>query len=526
MSFSPRSRRVMLAWAAVCAVVVGVLSFVVLAHLDGVDGYDRPLGEVVFAWSSPREWLVDFLILLAHATNTIALTIYTAITVVALVVRKHQRAAVWTILVMASAAATTTILKNTIERTRPEWEDPVHLLDSYSFPSGHASGIASAAGVVIVLATLLARRRDLRRGLVWLALALVVLVGLDRLLLGVHNITDVVAGYAVGAFWVLLWTALYDPAPATGARKRKGAPTHRDRPLAVVLNPAKVEDVDGFKELVERMAQEAGWAPPAWFETTIEDPGRAMAEEAAIGGAEMVLVCGGDGTVRTVCAELAGTDIPVGVVPAGTGNLLARNLGIPLYLQAAVDVALNGQDRTIDLVRVWGDGIPENEHYLVMAGMGFDAAIMEGASEQLKAKVGWLAYVVSGMKSLMFPAVRIEISVDGGPWTKHRARTVVIGNVGYLQAGMPLLPDASIDDGILDVVVLHPRRFLSWIPLAVRVLSKHKRTDETINRLTGRTVSIRTGADTPRQLDGDSIGVGREMNAECIHGKLQVRVPR
>src|SRR5690606_23700377 len=123
-----------------------------------------------------------------------------------------------------------------------------------SFPSGHASGIASAAGVVIVLATLLARRRDLRRGLLWLALALVVLVGADRLLLGVHNISDVVAGYAVGAFWVLLWTVLYDPAPATGARKRKGAPTHRDRPLAVVLNPAKVEDVGGFKELVEQMA--------------------------------------------------------------------------------------------------------------------------------------------------------------------------------------------------------------------------------------------------------------------------------
>jgi YegS/Rv2252/BmrU family lipid kinase len=294
----------------------------------------------------------------------------------------------------------------------------------------------------------------------------------------------------------------------------------------VVLNPAKVEDVTAFKELVERMAKESGWAAPAWFETTVEDPGRAMAEEAAIGGAEMVLVCGGDGTVRTVCAELAGTDIPVGVVPAGTGNLLARNLGIPLYLQAAVDVALNGQDRTIDLVRVWGDGIPEHEHYLVMAGMGFDAAIMEGASEQLKAKVGWLAYVVSALKSLMFPAVRLEISVDDGPWTKHRARTVVIGNVGYLQAGMPLLPDAAIDDGILDVVILHPRRFLSWIPLAVRVLSKHKRTDDTINRLTGRTVSVRASADTPRQLDGDSIGVGREMHAECIHGKLQVRVPR
>ena len=123
-----------------------------------------------------------------------------------------------------------------------------------------------------------------------------------------------------------------------------------------------------------------------------------------------MIVCGGDGTVRTVCAELAGTGVPVGVVPAGTGNLLARNLGIPLYLQAAVDVALNGQDRAIDLVKVSGDGIGDDEHYMVMAGMGFDAAIMEGANEKVKAKVGWLAYVVSALRNLMFPAVRLEVS--------------------------------------------------------------------------------------------------------------------
>jgi diacylglycerol kinase family enzyme len=163
---------------------------------------------------------------------------------------------------------------------------------------------------------------------------------------------------------------------------------------------------------------------------------------------------------------------------------------------------------------------------MVMAGMGFDAAIMEGANEAIKARVGWLAYVVSALRNLMFPPVRVEISVDGGEWSRHRVRTVVVGNVGYLQAGMPLLPDATIDDGVLDVVMLHPRRFLSWIPLAVRVLSRHKRVDDTLNRMTGRTVSLRAAAETPRQLDGDSIGPGRELHCECIHGKLLVRVPR
>ena len=132
----------------------------------------------------------------------------------------------------------------------------------------------------------------------------------------------------------------------------------------------------------------------------------------------------------------------------------------------------------------------------------------------------------SALKSLMFPAIRVEVSVDGGEFTRHRARTLVIGNVGSLQAGMPLIPDAAIDDGLLDVVLLHPRRFLSWIPLAYRVLAKRPRTDETINRMTGRTVVVRAHGDIPRQLDGDSIGPGQELRMECVHGRVLVRVPR
>ena len=521
-----RNRYRLLAGALLSALVVVAFAVLYKTYVKGLDEFDQGLETGPQGWTFRHQSAQQFLLFIEAAFTTLPMTIYTAVAAAVLVWRKHARAAVWVVVVMFGASMTTYLLKQVLQRKRPVWENPVTTLTSFSFPSGHATGIAAAAGVTIVLATMLVRRRGLRRALYALAIGLALLVGLDRIFLGVHNPSDVLAGFAVGAFWVLLALAVFDPAPRAKSHVAFSTPVPTSKKLAVIVNPIKVEDVDAFRAMVDSAAVAAGWNEPAWFETTIEDPGRSMAEQAAVSGAELVLVCGGDGTVRTVCAELAGTGVSVGVVPAGTGNLLARNLGIPLYLQTAVDVALNGQDRAIDLVKVSGDGIGDDEHYMVMAGMGFDAAVMEGANEKVKAKVGWLAYVVSGLRNLMFPAVRLELSVDGGEWTRHRARTVLIGNVGYLQAGMPLLPDAAIDDGVLDVVLLHPSRFLSWIPLAVRVLSKGKRTDDLLNRMTGRTVSVRAHTDTPRQLDGDSIGRGRELHAECVHGKLLVRVPR
>ena len=520
-------RRQLLAWAVFCCAVLVTLSVMVYAKWQPMQDLDTTFGADPQGFTSRNLYAIHFLQAIEIAFATIPMTVYTAIAAVALFVRGHRRAAYWTVAVMSGAAVSVYLLKRFFERGRPVFEEPITTLSSSSFPSGHASGIASAAGVAIVLTLMLVRRRGLRRALVGLSMFLVLLVGADRIFLGVHHLSDVAAGWSLGAMWVLVGLMVYHPAPRSrSGEEALAGSVPSSKQLAVVLNPIKVEDVAAFKVMVNGLAEQAGWSAPDWYQTTLEDPGRSMAEEAAISGADMVLVCGGDGTVRTVCAELAGTGVPVGVVPAGTGNLLARNLGIPLYLRAAIDVALNGQDRAIDLVSVSGDGIEHDQHFMVMAGMGFDAAIMEGASEQIKARVGWLAYVVSGLRNLMFPAVRLEVSIDDEPFTKHRARTVVIGNVGYLQAGIPLLPDASIDDGVLDVVLLSPRAFLSWLPLAFRVMSKGKRTDSSLDRMTGHRVTVRAAHDTPRQLDGDSIGAGKELHAECIHGKLLVRVPR
>lgn len=521
-----RPRPQVLAWAAVCAALFGVLAFLVHLSRAPLGGFDD-LGRNAEHWARQSGPLVHVLRLVETAFATIGMAVWTLLLAVPLFVRGHRRAAVFAVLVMISASLLTTAVKLAYGRARPEWQDPAGRLVSKSFPSGHASSSAALAGVLIVVAAMLIRRRSLRRAVYAGAVLLAVCVGLDRVFLGRHFPTDVVGGWLLGATVTLVWLAIYSPLPRSHAEFAVPLPEviPSARKLAVVLNPSKLEDVGQFRSVVSAMAVEAGWSRPTWHYTTIEDPGTGMAEEASVGGADLVLVCGGDGTVREVCAELAGTGIPVGIIPAGTGNLLARNLEIPLYLRSAVDVALTGQDRAIDLVEVTGDGL-EDTHFMVMAGMGLDAAIMSGVNEQLKAKVGWVAYVVSGLRALMSPVVRMEISVDDGEFTTHRARTVVVGNVGFLQAGMPLLPDAAIDDGLLDVVLLYPKRFVSWVPLAFRVLAKRSRTDETIARMTGRTVTIRAAAPTPRQLDGDPLTPGKELRMTCLHGRVLVRVPR
>lgn len=491
--------------------------------LDSLDLWGRDAED----WADGLPALTVLLRGIEHLFGTQGMTVITAVTAALLAWKKHPRAALFTLGVMIVTALLTTVAKLAIGRARPEWQDTIQFLESKAFPSGHASASSAFAGVLIVLALMLIRRSSVRRAAVVASIAMAVVVALDRVLLGRHYPSDVLAGSLVGAGVVLLALALFSPRPRPHAARIEplvtSVPTSRQ--VAVVLNPIKVEDPGQFRSMVGQMAKQAGWSEPTWHYTTVEDPGTGMAHDAAVEGADLVIVCGGDGTVREVCAELAGTGIPVGIVPAGTGNLLARNLEIPLYLRSAIDVALTGQDRAIDLVKVAGDGFADG-HFMVMAGMGFDAAIMDGVNEDFKKKVGWFAYVISGLKSLMFPAVRVEISVDGGEPTMHRARTVVVGNVGYLQAGMPLLPDAAIDDGQLDVVILHPRKFLSWIPLAARVLAKSNQTDDLINRMTGASVVVRAHSDVPRQLDGDSIGAGRELRMDCLPGRLLVRVPR
>jgi len=306
------------------------------------------------------------------------------------------------------------------------------------------------------------------------------------------------------------------------------SPSGRRR-VAVVVNPTKFSDVDAARRQVTSTCVSLGWDEPLWLETTAADPGRGQTREALAAEVDLVCVLGGDGTVRTVAENVVRTGVPLGLLPQGTGNLLARNLGLPLDdLDAALRIALTGSDRTVDVGRVVFDSSGEDQDpvervFLVMAGLGFDAAMMAGVTEQLKARVGWLAYVFSGITNLNGEAVRVRLSADDGPEISRRVRTVIVGNCGRLTGGIVLIPDAEVDDGWLDVVALSPRGVVSWASMATRVLSRreHRR----IGRRRCREVSVRCDRPQEGQLDGDPVGMVRAIRARVDKGALVVRVP-
>ena len=293
---------------------------------------------------------------------------------------------------------------------------------------------------------------------------------------------------------------------------------------AVIYNPAKVTDWITFRRHVEYELKSRGWDRALWLETTPDDAGRAMTRQAVEQQVDLVLGAGGDGTIRVICAELAGTGIPFGLIPAGTGNLLARNIGIPLDESAALDVAFEGVDKAIDLVRITVDG--QVDHFAVMAGIGVDAVIMQATNPDLKKTVGSAAYFVAAAQNTNHPALQTTVRVDDLPPVRRKAHVILVGNVGFLQGNIPLMPDARADDGLLDVMIASPRTPRDWVRLTTRVLTRRKRGDEQLDRMTGRKVTITVDERDHYQLDGDTVGECNTMVAEIVPGALTLRVPR
>jgi diacylglycerol kinase family enzyme len=305
-----------------------------------------------------------------------------------------------------------------------------------------------------------------------------------------------------------------------------------ERPwVAVVANPTKVDDVAARRAWAAQVSERHGLAPPVWLETTIEDPGLGQADTAVEIGAHAVLAYGGDGTVRSVASRLVGSGVPLGLLPSGTGNLLARNLGIPANdLDTALAIALAGSERKLDVGLV-GFTMPQDdpparrESFLVMAGLGFDAEVMASVEPRLKERVGWWAYVVAGARLLRGQQTKVTIELDGGTVIHRRIRSVIVGNCGELTAGVRLLPDARPDDGWLDVVTVAPRGIVGWAAVVAAVLSRSRRGHPMVEHFRCRQVDIRAEKSLPAQVDGDPDGCAQTMSVSLEPLGLVVRVP-
>ena len=299
---------------------------------------------------------------------------------------------------------------------------------------------------------------------------------------------------------------------------------------AIIINPTKFDDQSAVRARITKGCREQGWDEPLFIETTAEDTGERQTREAVEQGATVVCALGGDGTVRAVASALVGTETPMGLLPGGTGNLLARNLDLPVDdLGEALKVALTGQNKRVDVGRIRVDASGEHERpaehvFLVMAGLGFDAAIMAGAPEALKARVGWLAYMVAGVRNLRGAQFKVRLKVDDEPEVTRRVRTVVVGNCGKLTGGLVLMPRAEVDDGWLDAVTLSPKGVVGWLAVAARVLSKKRKGHERVDHMRGKELGIRSDRPEEVQLDGDTIGKALALHICVEPGALVVRV--
>ncbi|TFC81329.1 diacylglycerol kinase [Cryobacterium cheniae] len=311
---------------------------------------------------------------------------------------------------------------------------------------------------------------------------------------------------------------------------------------AVVYNPVKV-DIDDLRGAVEAEQTAAGWPETLWFETSAEDPGQGQARQALEAGASVIIVAGGDGTVRAVAEVVHGTDCAVALLPSGTGNLLARNLQLPLDDAAlSLHTAFAGQDRAIDVCLIdieRADRTIDRHTYLVMAGLGLDAKMLANTDDALKAKAGWLAYV----KALVAVGkddseLRFRYRLNKQPEQSLRAHTIMVGNCGSLPASIELIPDAALDDGLFDVVVLKPEGFGGWLQIMTKViwengvLSRTKfgrklRTGEVdaLNYATGTELVLRLHGPEEIELDGDGFGTAVALKTWVEAGSLTVRVP-
>jgi diacylglycerol kinase (ATP) len=274
----------------------------------------------------------------------------------------------------------------------------------------------------------------------------------------------------------------------------------------------------GLAEL-RRTLESEGVDDPLWFEVSKARLAPDRVRRALEADADLVFAWGGDGTVRRCLGELAGTDACLAVIPAGTANLFARNLGIPADIERAVAIGLRGARRCFDVGRF------EGERFGVMAGVGFDASMIRG-SEDLKERIGRLAYVWSGSRNLREEAFAAEIEVDGLDWFDGQATCILLGNVGDLFGGVTVFPDARPDDGQLELGVVTAEGVVQWIRTLARTAAGDPTRSPFVRATKAQKVKVRLDRKVRYELDGGDRTKVKAFKVRVEPGALRLCVPR
>ncbi len=332
--------------------------------------------------------------------------------------------------------------------------------------------------------------------------------------------------FAVSSWWGVrrlkalhIRSAVHEEAHETGLTQQR---------VVVILNPVKARAPEA-KEAIQRACLAAGWDDPLFIETTAEDPGYSQARAALDYKADVVLVGGGDGTVRVVAESLAHTDVAMGLIPLGTGNLLARNVDLNVNdLHANVQTALFGHQRYIDTARMGIEnsrtGHSSEHAFLVMGGIGMDAEILADTNDGLKKAVGWLAYTEAGMRHLPGRRRKVSVALDGKPEQVRNIRSVLFANCGLVPGGIDFIPEAMIDDGMLDVVVMSPRSAIGWLAMYAKILFKHKGNLPIMTMYRAGRIVIKCPEPMPTQIDGDTSGLATKLTVRVEPRSLLIRV--
>jgi diacylglycerol kinase (ATP) len=289
---------------------------------------------------------------------------------------------------------------------------------------------------------------------------------------------------------------------------------------AVAVVAHRKKELGAGLDALRQVLAEHGIDDPLWAEV---DKGRKIGRQAgklADRGADLVFVWGGDGSVQRAIDALVGRPVTIAILPAGTANLLATNLGIPIDLDEAVRIGLHGARRRLDVGRLNG------EHFAVMAGAGFDARMIEEADGAAKDRFGRVAYAWTALRTIRdLPSTRTRVKVDGEPWFDGDATCVLVGNVGTATGGLTLFPAAEPDDGRLEIGVVTARSPLEWARTMARAATGTVLASPFVRTSRGRTFRVRTDSALPYELDGGARGTTDRLKCKVLADAITVCVP-